>query len=61
MPRTGVRARGRGREFLEQAPDRGYVFNLGHGVLPETAPESMSHIVELVRAHRPAGEQIGRG
>ncbi len=40
---------------LEQAPDRGYVFNLGHGVLPETKPESMSRIVELVRAYAAGG------
>ncbi len=39
---------------LARAPERGYGFNLGHGVLPETAPESMSRVVELVRAGRPA-------
>jgi uroporphyrinogen decarboxylase len=42
------------RTVLAGAPERGYVFNLGHGVLPETSPESMSHVVELVRsAERP--------
>lgn len=34
---------------LEQAPERGHVFNLGHGVLPETPPETLTRIVELVR------------
>jgi uroporphyrinogen decarboxylase len=33
---------------LEQAPSEGYVFNLGHGVLPETPPENLTRIVELV-------------
>jgi uroporphyrinogen decarboxylase len=29
---------------------RGYVFNLGHGVLPETDPEVLERVVELVHA-----------
>ncbi len=40
-------------EVLAQAPPRGYVFNLGHGVPPETDPGLLSHLVELVHAHRP--------
>ncbi|MGA2321962.1 MAG: uroporphyrinogen decarboxylase [Solirubrobacteraceae bacterium] len=39
-------------EVLARAPGRGYVFNLGHGVLPETDPGSLTHVVELVHAHR---------
>lgn len=39
----------RTQAVLEQAPDVGYVFNLGHGVLPETPPENLTRIVELVR------------
>ncbi len=39
---------------LQRAPRRGYVFNLGHGVLPETDPDAISRIVELVRAYQPA-------
>jgi uroporphyrinogen decarboxylase len=31
----------------------GYVFNLGHGVLPETAPETLARLVGLVHAARP--------
>ena len=31
----------------------GHVFNLGHGVLPETDPVVLEHIVDLVHAHRP--------
>ncbi|MBC8363571.1 MAG: uroporphyrinogen decarboxylase [Actinobacteria bacterium] len=33
----------------------GYVFNLGHGVLPETDPAVLEHVVDLVHAHRPGG------
>ena len=31
----------------------GHVFNLGHGVLPDTDPAVLEHIVDLVHAHRP--------
>jgi len=40
------------RSILDSAPRSGYVFNLGHGVLPETDPDAISRIVELVHAHR---------
>ena len=41
-------------DVLARAPERGFVFNLGHGVLPETDPASLTHVVELVHAHRSA-------
>ena len=31
----------------------GHVFNLGHGVLPETDPAVLEHVVDLVHAQRP--------
>jgi uroporphyrinogen decarboxylase len=46
----------RARRVLQQA-DRaggGYVFNLGHGVLPTTPVESVKALVQLVHAHKPA-------
>ena len=36
------------RRVLGSAPSVGHVFNLGHGVLPETPPEVPGRIVELV-------------
>jgi uroporphyrinogen decarboxylase len=36
---------------LAQAPGRGFVFNLGHGVPPETPPEMPGRIVELVHRY----------
>lgn len=38
-------------EILERAPERGHVFNLGHGVLPETPPDTLTRLVELVHEH----------
>ena len=30
----------------------GHIFNLGHGVLPETDPEVLSRVVEMVHSHK---------
>jgi uroporphyrinogen decarboxylase len=39
------------RRVLEQAGGRpGHIFNLGHGVLPDTPADNLSAIVDLVRA-----------
>ena len=39
------------RDVLDRARGRpGHVFNLGHGVLPDTEPDVLSRLVELVRA-----------
>jgi len=42
------------REVLERGGGTGHVFNLGHGVLPETDPEVLGRIVELVHETSPA-------
>ena len=36
--------------LLEARAAEGHVFNLGHGVLPETDPDVLSRVVELVHA-----------
>jgi uroporphyrinogen decarboxylase len=38
----------RTRDVLARAPQAGHVFNLGHGVLPETDPATLARVVELV-------------
>ena len=41
----------RARDVLRRAGGhRGHIFNLGHGVMPETDPEVLERIVELVHA-----------
>ena len=35
-------------EILEEGGGRGHVFNLGHGVLPDTDPDVLARIVDLV-------------
>lgn len=36
-------------------PRGGHIFNLGHGVLPETDPAVLERVVELVHSHRVEG------
>ncbi len=51
------------REVLSRAGDApGHVFNLGHGVLPETDPDILERVVALVHAEGRAGVGAeGRG
>ena len=37
----------------------GHVFNLGHGVLPETDPDALTHVVDLVHAAQPVTGPAG--
>jgi uroporphyrinogen decarboxylase len=37
------------RGILEAFAGRAHVFNLGHGLIPETPPEHVAAVVELVR------------
>jgi uroporphyrinogen decarboxylase len=39
-------------DVLERGGGRGHIFNLGHGVLPETDPDVLHRIVDLVQAWR---------
>ncbi len=42
------------RDVLRRAGSRpGHVFNLGHGVLPQTEPDVLTRLAGLVRDHRP--------
>ena len=36
-------------KYLEIFKDHPYVFNLGHGILPETNPEMVDHLVKIVK------------
>ena len=36
-------------KFLNLFKDRPYIFNLGHGVLPETNPDTVDYMVKLIR------------
>ena len=36
-------------KYLNIFKDYPYVFNLGHGVLPETKPETIEYIIQIVR------------
>ena len=36
-------------KYLEIFKDHPYIFNLGHGVLPETKPEMVEYLVKTVK------------
>ncbi len=49
------------RDVLARAGEApGHIFNLGHGVLPETDPDVLARVVELVHAEGRAGVGGGR-
>jgi len=49
------------RDVLDRAgPAPGHVFNLGHGVLPETDPAILEQVVALVHAEGRAGVEGSR-
>jgi uroporphyrinogen decarboxylase len=41
------------RDVLARGGGTGHVFNLGHGVLPQTDPDVLTRLAELVRDYRP--------
>jgi uroporphyrinogen decarboxylase len=41
------------REVLRRGSGIGHVFNLGHGVLPETDPDTLARLTDLVHATSP--------
>jgi uroporphyrinogen decarboxylase len=43
------------RVLADNGEHPGHIFNLGHGVLPETDPEILGHVVTLVHAEGRAG------
>ncbi|HUO49228.1 MAG TPA: uroporphyrinogen decarboxylase [Acidimicrobiales bacterium] len=47
------------REVLARGGGIGHIFNLGHGVLPETDPAVLERLVDLVHAAPTAGDGAG--
>jgi uroporphyrinogen decarboxylase len=46
------RAEAAALEVLQRAAGRpGHIFNLGHGVLPQTDPEMLTRLAELIRSY----------
>ena len=45
-------------DVLRRGGGRGHIFNLGHGVLPETDPTVLEQVVALVHGHGPVGGDV---
>jgi uroporphyrinogen decarboxylase len=41
----------RTREILERMSGKRFIFNLGHGIVPQTPPENVAKLVEIVRGN----------
>ena len=39
-------------KYLNIFNNRAYIFNLGHGLLPETNPEVLKSVIEKVRSYK---------
>jgi uroporphyrinogen decarboxylase len=39
------------KKYLDFFKSRPYIFNLGHGILPQTKPENVKKLVEFVRGY----------
>ena len=37
------------RKYLDIFKDHPYIFNLGHGILPETSVDMMDYLVKIVK------------
>ena len=37
------------KRYLDIFSDVPYIFNLGHGVLPETKPENIEFVIKLIK------------
>jgi uroporphyrinogen decarboxylase len=49
--------RGRAAEILERAAGRpGHIFNLGHGILPETPPDQVKDLARFVQEYSAAAQ-----
>ena len=66
-PVGGRRAAGQARSSTAGRTAEGHVFNLGHGVLPETDPDVLARLTDLVHTvsarcgrQRPPGVLAGR-
>ena len=49
-----------GRVLADFGPGPGHVFNLGHGIVPQTPPENVAALVEAVRATSPRYHEAPR-
>ncbi len=41
------------RDILNAMSGKRHIFNLGHGIIPQTPPENVARLIELIRTHKP--------
>ncbi len=44
----------RTREIIDAMRGKPFVFNLGHGITPEGAPETVAQLLKIIRSHQPS-------
>jgi uroporphyrinogen decarboxylase len=49
----GTALAARALEILAALRGKRFIFNLGHGIVPETPPENVAVLVDLVRGQQP--------
>jgi uroporphyrinogen decarboxylase len=50
----GAALKREGTRILDKLGHGSFVFNLGHGVVPQTPPDNVAHLVEIVRNWKPS-------
>ena len=49
LPEGSEKIKVEAKKYLESFKDHPYIFNLGHGILPETDPNMVDYLIKFVK------------